>query len=394
MAEQTGAEFAATLAATVTAQAGDGYRCWSTDLLTGRPLSHDLPLAVDSYTYGAINTYGTMSATISLDTPEDPLLTLAERRTCVWISHRDRVVWGGIVWDTDPDIPGRTLRVGAQTWSSYWEHVLIRQTLVYRGTEQLDIFRALITYAQAKAGANIGVTVDPRISGATITRLYGPGAGDGARPDKPVSEALKELAETASGFEFCDDWRDDGTTHNPSKVIRIGYPTLGSSNTPGLMWEYPGTILNYTWPKAGKGSPNVLYAVGAGDGAAALVESATNTPELTFGYPLLESSTGGDHKEIVTKASLRAHATADLAAMTAARLAPTFTVRADVDPLPGDYTAGDRIRCRLTSAYHRPQRDGSPGYDGYFRITAVNVKPARADQDGSVTIATVPDGLA
>lgn len=390
MAEQTPAEFTAALAETVTAQADDGYRCWSTDLLTGRPLCHDLPLAVDSYTYGAINTYGTMSGTISLDAPDDPLLVLPERRTCVWISHRDRVVWGGIIWDTEPDLDGRTLRVAAQTWTSYFEHLLIRSTLVYRGQDPLNMFRAVIAYGQAKTGANIGVTVDPLTSGITATRLYGPGAGDGARPDKPVAEAMKELAEADPGFEFCDDWTDDGATTNPGKRIRLGYPRLGTTGAPGLMFEHPGNILSYTWTKAGKGSPNVLYAVGAGDGAAALVESATDTAELGIGYPLLEASTGGDHKEVVTKAALRTYAAADLAALGKARLAPQFKVRADADPLPGDYSGGDTIRCRLTSAYHREFADGSPGYDGNFRITSISVTPVRADQDGSATINTIP----
>lgn len=391
MAEQTPAEFAAILADTVTAQADDGYRSWSTDLLTGRVLSHDLPLAVDSYKYGAVNTFGTLSATISLDAADDPLLVLPERRTCLWVSHRDRVVWGGIVWDTDPDITGRSLRLAAQTWTSYFEHLLIRSTLVYRGQDPLDIFRAVVAYAQAKTGANIGVAVDALTSGLSITRLYGPGAGDGARPDKPISEAMKDLGEDSPGFEWADDWADDGSTSNPGKHIRLGYPRLGATGAPGLMFEHPGNILNYTWTQAGKGSPNKLYAIGAGDGAAALVESASDSNELAYGYPLLEASTGGDHKEVVTKAALRNYAAADLAALGRARLAPQFTVRADTDPLPGDYSAGDRIRCRLTSAYHREQLDGSPGYDGYFRITGIDVKPLRADQDGSVTIATVPD---
>lgn len=386
----TEAGFAASLAETVTAQADDGYRIWSTDLLTGRPLSFDLPLAVDSYTYGAINTYGTASGTISLDAAEDPLLVLPERRTCLWISHRERVVWGGIVWDTDPDITRRTLKITAQTWSSYFEHILIRDTLVYRSTEQLTTFRNLVAYAQAKSSANIGVTVDPGNSGVLVTQLYGPGAGDSARPDKPVGEALKDLANTEPGFEYCDDWADDGATRNPAKRIRLGYPLLGTSGAPGLMFEYPGNILDYSWAKAGKGSPNKLYAVGAGDGAQALVESATNTAEIGFGYPLLEASTGGDHKEVVTKSALRGYAAADLAALGRARLAPTFTVRADADPQPGDYSGGDVIRCRLTSAYHRPQPDGSPGYDGLFRITAINVTPLRADQDGQVKLSTVP----
>lgn len=392
------ATFAARLAETVTAQADDGYRCWTTDLLTGRPLSFDLPLAVDSYTYGKVNTFGEATATISLDAPDDPLLVLPERRTCLWISHREQVVWGGIVWDCDPNVENRTMRVAAQTWTSYFEHILIRDNLIYRnssgGVDQLDVFRELLAYAQGKTGSNIGVTIDPLTSGKLITQLWGPGSGDSARPDKPVSEAMKEIAEVDPGFEWVDDWTDTGS-HNPGKRIRLGYPRLGTSSAADLLVEYPGNLVTYSWAQAGKGSPNVLYAIGAGDGASTLVESATSTTEVTFGYPRLEASTGGDHKEIVRRATLAAAAQADLAALGNSRLAPVFTIAtSSTGPQSADFSAGARLRARLTSAYHRVRPDGSPGYDGYFRATGITVKPGRADQAGTISVATIPDGLA
>ncbi len=387
------------LADTIDAQADDGYRVWTTDLLTGRALCHTLPIALDSFTYGAVNAAGPATGVVSLDIAEDPQLTLAERRTALWVEHRGQVLWGGIVWDVEPDIAARELRIAAHTWSSYFANILIRDTLIYRnltgGVDQLDVFRALVAYAQAKTHANIGVTVDSTTSGVLITQLFGPGAGDAARPDKPVLEAMRELAEADPGFEWTDDVTDDGASTNPGKRIRLGYPriTSGGSAT-GLAFTHPGEIDTYTWTKAGTASPNRLYAIGAGDGPFQLTESADNADELTLGYPLLEASTGGDHKEVVRRVQLAARARADLAALTGGRLAPVFTVTGPDGPQPGDYGAGDTIRCRLTSAYHRARPDGSPGFDGYFRVTGVNVTPLRADQAGSVDIATVPAGIA
>lgn len=378
-------------------QADDGYRAWTTDLLSGRKLCHDLPIALDSFTYGAVNGPGSASGTVILDAPEDPQLTCADRRTCLWIELHGRVVWGGIIWDTEPDILSGTLRVAAQTWWSFFQRSLIRSTLIYRNTtggyDQLQVFRELVAYAQAKSSANIGVVVDTHNSGVLTTQLYGPGAGDGARPDKPVGEALRELAESDPGFEFVDDWADDGTD-NPGKRIRLGYPRLGTQAGTDLMFEHPGNIQTYTWVKAGNDSPNVLVAIGAGDGPNQLVESATNTDEIAFGYPRLEASTGGDHREVVRRSELAARARADLNALTGGKLAPVFTVAGPDGPQPGDLGAGDVIRCRLTSDFHREQPDGSPGYDGLFRTTGVTVVPHRADQEGRMDIATVPAGLA
>lgn len=384
--------------ASIEAQAADGYRCWTTDLLSGRKLCHDLPIALDSYRHGQVNAPGDSSGTISLNVAENPQLTCAERRTVLWVEHRGRVVWGGIIWDAEPDIASGTLRIAAQTWSSYFQRSLIRDTLVYRnstgGYDQHQVFRELVAYAQAKSSANIGVVVDTHNSAVLVTQIYGPGAGDGARPDKPVLEALRELAESDPGFEYTDDWSDDGTTDNPGKRIRLGYPRLGVQDGTDLLFEHPGSIQTYTWVKDGGDSPNVLLAIGAGDGPNQLVETATNTEELAVGYPRLEASTGGDYREVVRRATLAAHARADLTALTGGKLAPVFTIAGPDGPQPGDLGAGDVIRCRLTSDFHRAKPDGSPGYDGYFRTTGITVVPLRADQDGRMDIATVPAGLA
>lgn len=386
---------AARLAETVSAQADDGYRVWTTDLLSGRPLSFDLPIAVSSYLYGKVNSYGTSDGDITLDGPDDPSLVLAEKRTCLWISYREQVVWGGIVWDLEPDIGSRMMRVTAQTWTSYFEQILIRDTLIFRtvggGVDQLDVFRGLLAYAQGKPSANIGVQIDPLTSGHGITQLWGPGAGDGARPDKPVSEAMKEIADVDPGFEWVDDVGDNGT-HNPLKRIRLGYPAL-SGSAAGLLLEYPGNVSSYTWTAAGKGSPNVVYALGSGDGASTLVESATDTAQLDVGYPRLEYSTGGDHKEITRRATLAAAARADLAALGGSRVAPTFKLVGN-SVNPADLAAGNRLRARLTSGFHRARPDGSPGFDGYVRVTGVKVNPGRADQEGSIEVSTMLDGIA
>ncbi len=382
-------DFAALLAETVTAQADDGYRCWTTDLLTGRPLCHDLPIALDSYQLGVINAPGAASGTVSLLAAEDPKLTCAERRTCLWIEYRGEVVWGGVIWDSEPNDDKTELRIAAQTWSSLMGMSIIRETQSFVGVDQLDAFRSLVTYAQSKSRAGFGITVDSTNSGVLIRRFFGPGAGEGARPDKPVLEAMGELAEVDTGFEWCDDVVDDGASSSPTKRIRLGYPRLGNSTVGDLLFEHPGQIKTYTWPKAGKASPNVLYAVGAGEGAFTLIQTATNTNELdVWGYPRLEASTGGDHKEIVRNSVLLDHAKADLAALGGGQLAPVFTVAGDTGPQPGDYSAGDTIRVRITDNNHRPQADGSPGYAGPLRITRLTVPPERADQGGSVAIQT------
>ena len=125
-----------------------------------------------------------------------------------------------------------------------------------------------------------------------ITRLYGPGAGDEARPDKPVLEAMRELAKADPGFEFVDDVADDGASTNPGKRIRLGYPRLGTTGATDLLFEHPGNVDTYTWTKAGGDSPNRLFAIGAGDGPNMLVESARQHRRARHRLP----AAGGLHR--------------------------------------------------------------------------------------------------
>lgn len=388
MPTQTPEEFAAAVAATVSVQADSGYRVWTTDLLSNRALCHQIPAAVDSFSYAKINTWGECTLTVSLDTPEDPFLLLPERKSCLWIEQRGRLLWGGIVWLAVPDLASRTLRVTAQTWHSYWDQRMITTTLFYSQVDQLDIFRAIIAYGQSKTYGNIGHIIDPRTCGVKRTVAYGPGSGQGARPDKKIAEALKQLAEDEGGFEFVDDaYLDD--QGRPRKYTRLGYPKLGSSG--GLAaFEYPGNVLTYTWDGAGKDAPTDLYAPGAGEGTLMMIGYARNQTALDAGYPLMEATSASDYKDETRKSALDGHAREDLAALASGRLAPTFTVRTDADPYPGSYSAGDEARFRLTSAIHRPRPDGSPGFDGRLRITGVEITPDRPGVAGVAKLTTMP----
>lgn len=119
-----------------------------------------------------------------------------------------------------------------------------------------------------------------------------------------------------------------------------------------------------------------------------LVGEAVNTYELDVGYPLLEQSTGGEYRDVIRLHTLNQHAAADLKALSNGQFAPTFKVRSDVAPLPGEYFAGDHARFRLTSCIHRAREDGSPGFDGVLRITGIEVTPERPGRAGEVRLST------
>lgn len=365
------------LAVALDAQEAARWRVWTTDLLTGRQLSFQLPMLIDSYSR-EINGAGSFSGTVSLDAEDDPVPLLQPRRTALWVARDDSLRWGGIVWPVTPDIGNRTMAVSASSFLSYFDRREIRDTLTFAQDDQLDIFRALIDYAQSAPGGNIRVEVSGELSGVLRDRTY-----DGSEVKK-LGEALSELAQVENGFEYAEDFYFD-ETGQPVAVIRLGYPHLGTEDT-GLVFAYPGNVTAYSWPSDPANSANSMMAIGAGEGSAMLRSIANDDAELAAGYPLLESSVS--YKDISVQASLDGHAREDLSAQLGDAITPQLTVRTGaVDgPALGDWGMGDHVRVMLTSPYHRPRADGSAGYDGMLRIVAEEVHPGHDDQDESAVL--------
>jgi hypothetical protein len=356
------------------------------DLLTGAPLG-EWPMRVGSFSR-SINEAGELDATLFLSdrthvkgwNPET-----IERRTCLYVIRDTVPVWGGIIWRAKPVDGATKANIYAQTFESYLDHRLIRETVRFNGVDQLDIARALLTAAQTDPRGNIGLTASVNTSGVLRDQTYE------GWDRRGVLAALQELAELGDGFEFTVDVGLDADGE-PTRTMVLGYPQLGQAR--GLVLEYPGSIVDYDWPTDGMGAANVASALGSGDGASMLIRDAVSqraTDELAAGYPILETTFS--HKDVTTLSRLQAHADEDLDAAVGDVTIPALTVR-DTFPVFGTYALGDTTRVRITSPYHPAKTDGAPGVDRSARIVGWRVTPPDGDKPERVelTMGRVPYG--
>lgn len=350
------------------------YTVFVTDILTGRRLCESLPIAIDQFTW-SINAPGTFSGTGSFAAQPDLMAYLVRRKHALWVDRDGRLVWGGILYEVDPDITSRTARIGASGFLSYFDRTPIETTLAYVATDQLTIATSLIDYAQSGFNQNVRVTYTvPTSSGVLRDRTYN------WWDNKYVGSALVDLAQVDGGFEFIEGYNygPDGVT--PVPVIVIGYPTVGRSSTK-LLWTYndsypggaAGNVATYTWPFNGANSANRVIEQGAGEGSEMLSVTLANSVETSVGYP--RYTTTISRQDVSETDTLIAHGVVDLAELVGDRVVPTFTVRASSSPMLGEWMLGDVARFRLSSCLHRPNPDGSPGYDSNLRIVGATINP-------------------
>jgi hypothetical protein len=174
----------------------------------------------------------------------------------------------------------------------------------------------------------------------------------------------------------------------PTKTLTLSYPRRGRiAPATGLVWEYPaGNVSDYIWPEDGTLMATTVYEVGAGQGASMLLTSASTPSLIDAGYPVLEAVQ--QHKDVSAPATLAGYARADAAAFASPVALPVFTVRGDRDPILGSYTVGDDARFRLTDSWNPAPATGGAGFDGYLRITQIDVAP----QDTQGEIVTLTTG--
>jgi hypothetical protein len=262
---------------------------------------------------------------------------------------------------------------------------VISAPLNFVGADVFDIFRGLLTYALTKdvncgvAGLNLGTTE----SGIVDTVAYT------GTDEKPVLTALTDLvAQYGIEFAFRPGFDASG---NLTTFLDLGYPELGQQfPASGLSFNMPGNLLDYSWPETGSSSENKVIAT-ATDSAASGQNWVSAYPhgydlgDLAEGFPLLEGSTSMSTVEVTQQDQVDAYADGILPGVTGTQLAPVLTLANGQRPDVRDITLGSWCQMALTSPRHPAMPDGSPGYQGYGRITGWTVTPPAGSQQAEST---------
>ena len=321
------------------------------DLASGAILD-ELPLSGVSFDK-RLNDTGSLRGQLRLDDPgirDLKLRALTEPgRIAVYVEREGVLLWGGIIWTTRYTAANATLEIGASDFLSYFEHrrildypISTTDVVTYTNMDQLSIAASLIDLAQSHPGGELDMEVrGPQLSGVNRTVSYAAGEL------KPVTDALRDLANAEGGFDLAVDV-EYGLDGRPKRFMRFGYPRLGQPGSPHV-WEYGANLVDFSWPRDAASMATRVFAQGTSDGSSPLLRYAEDTAAYAEGWVLLEDASS----QLDTKdaALILAQARGDLAARRRPVVLPELTVRADLDPTVGSYAVGDDVRIVIDDPY-------------------------------------------
>jgi len=292
---------------------------------------------------------------------------------------RDGVpVWSGRVWSERQTGP-RTFDFTCAEWGSFFERVPAVPKS-YAQANDHDIFRDLITQAQAVPGQDAKITM-----GTSQGKSYSDVLVT-SWDDTTVEAQFSQLADADGGPEWY--FSTAGTFENPLRVLVLGdrlgsktpvtvleyvedtelwwAPSSSSSTTP-LGNMYPGRqpqavvggrrggniIAHPARAQDAATSATATIAIGAGDQASQLRATASASDLLAAGFP--RQTVTRQYTDVVISDTLARLARADLAAARGIVTSYTFTTF-DGDPDWTQVQRGDTVRVELDTDVYATER--------------------------------------
>lgn len=318
------------------------YRYLAVDLLTGNVLA-ELPL-YGVYFTRKLNGIGDFTGTFKLGTAAMPGTlgpdSTTPGRTVVYVD-RDGVLLGPyIIWTRTYSAQSLTMELSGRTPESYAARRLMQADFLRTGAEQRNMMVDLWNIMQKDAYSNIRVQVPPPFP-TVVPRDYNVHWYD----FKTFGDAMNEVLASDNSF----DWTIDAEYINdvPSMQLSIGYPQLGQSFNSGLVFEYPGNILQFDYSEQAGSAGNTFFAIGNGEGTARIWRAATDGASMLTGTPRLDVDVTYDINDTTT---LQARANALKNQLGTPIAVLSAFVRADIAPILGTYGLGDNARFVLTDA--------------------------------------------
>jgi len=345
------------------------YRYLFADLLTNNVLA-ELPLTNVTFNK-ELNSAGTFTGQILLtDTREDVYSIQSNTvpgRTALYVDRSGTIVWGGVVWGRSYSSTNQSIQFQAREFESYFEKRRILSTYAASGVDQLQVAKNLVDQIQAVPSGNINVVVPSLTSGVLVTKTYN------SWDQKPLSEALYELSRANNGFDWNIDVSYD-SNYSIVKNLDLAYPRRGvaysSSSTTVPVLEFPGNVVEYSYPEEGGSIATIMIGVGAGNGEGKLFSTQTSTAQLAAGWPVLQQSVS--LTDYASQSLLDQMTLAHLNAYINPIVNMQMVTEAYNDPILGSFKTGDDVRVRITD----PRFPDT--FDTYRRVQSFSVQPGES----------------
>lgn len=310
------------------------------DVLTGAVIE-EIPLKSVSMTRGFGQ--GEFRGTLHLDQSgksNRDLINATLPGRCFVVCERDgQPVWDGFVWTNTYQAQSKTFQLYCKAMEHYPEF-RFAEDFENLTTEQRNIFRNLW----------IALMSDPNSIQINLPGSFG------ASVDKSLTvkefefkryrQLMDIIANSDDGFDWTIDTVKVGGSY--SRTLRIGYPTLGS--TEFLDVDYPGSILNYWQNKSMAGKGTHIFGLGAGEGSTMLIQPVVHTDLVSSGFPRYDAAIS--LKEVNDETILAGLTTQFALISKAGSSAFTVEIKGDRDPTFGSFGLGDAVRLHIVDPAH------------------------------------------
>lgn len=291
----------------------------------------ELPFESLSFTE-VLNGSGTCAVTVPLTSYLTDTATVAVGSTVLWVERDGKLVFGGIVWTMNGDTSGRTATLNAGDFHSYYARRVVRTTQSWTATEQLDIARGLIDYANGVTDAlTIVGTAGTNSSGVTRDRSYP------SWERKNIASALEQLAAVNNGFDF--KYELSYTAGVPTVEFVCTTSNTGGAAT-GIVFDLDSCIEQLMFNLDGSQIATQVDVLGEGEGPEQLIGTATQAGSA---FALSQHVRSSDAS---VQATLTATAERQLAMRRGRLNSLSAIIRSDVDPSFEDYSVGDVVEVR------------------------------------------------
>jgi hypothetical protein len=360
------------------------YRYLCSNVLSGALMGDYLPIDPQSFSQ-VINGGGTFTGSLNL-IPGSPqqnaanLAAITPRKAVLWALQDGVPIWAGILWDQVPTtILQNQVPVQASTMEFLLGKRIIDQDLVYTNADVFDMARGIVQFAFSKQpnGQVAGITYTAGESGITDSLTF---AGS---QNQDALSALGTLVSTY-GIEF--NFRPYMDQHGNLRIsVDLGYPALGQSYpASGLVYNFPGNLLDYAFVATGSTGANKLIgsaqSTDASGNSDALTGSAIDETDIGNGYPLTEEAVSPTGVNFTTDAQVTNYCQGLLPSKTATQLAPMVVLGNGQYPPLKVTQLGSYASVAFTSARHPAGPNGEPGFTGIGRIVSWTAYPPTSQQ--------------
>jgi hypothetical protein len=330
----------------VTAQ----YTYLATDLVTNMVLG-ELPVSNVSLDC-QLNKAGNMNAAGKLDDKRldntEFLARTTPGRTAFWAYRENQIVWGGIILSREYQSNGKALTLTGQTFECYATRRFPRYVLGLT-TQHLNMGQcATIDYLwkqlQGVTGGSIGVQPAVNIpANDTVVQL----TINGYDLSTSYDDLIQSIVNQSYGPDYTIGWFEDGSG-SPQKQLNVQTLIGNPIGITDLVVDYPGPVVDYIYTENASSGNNYWWAVGDGDGAAALVGSAGDANALASGYPIWEGV--NSYNGVTIQATINAHAQSDLFSLDLPLVSHHVDLFGNTWPAFGTYGMGDFVTVNVTDA--------------------------------------------